>query len=204
MDVLHTLLKKLIYQSDNEEDDLPSINFENVIILGHSMGGAFSYIYVTGDKTIQFDEKFLPDIKEEFWDEYVKGVILFEAWSEEYLLMPTNNKFLIFTGSEYYEEIFLAEQSYLTDEDKSQINFYVIYDTNHYLINNFHGPEQVVPGAPLAEGQENFTTTFQEWERGQDAYVKLLDYEIQIRLDDNLQAQNLLSTLLENEYIEKI
>eukprot|EP01023_Acetabularia_acetabulum_P000012 TRINITY_DN10006_c0_g1_i6.p1 TRINITY_DN10006_c0_g1~~TRINITY_DN10006_c0_g1_i6.p1 ORF type:complete len:306 (-),score=35.35 TRINITY_DN10006_c0_g1_i6:168-1085(-) len=194
MDLLHAILPEL----KNQTYDLPKIDFQDVVILGHSYGGLLAIYDATNKDQKEslnissFELNFLPDNRSELWDEYVKGIFIYEGWSEPEIPVPAA-QFLVAVGSSYRRKLILEmEESFPKNQNDS---FYVIDGANHFLINNFHGPTQVVPGARVARGQDNFTTSLQEWDIAQNLFVDIVDYEIQQRLDGILDAGTAINSI---------
>eukprot|EP01023_Acetabularia_acetabulum_P000009 TRINITY_DN10006_c0_g1_i2.p1 TRINITY_DN10006_c0_g1~~TRINITY_DN10006_c0_g1_i2.p1 ORF type:complete len:313 (-),score=26.96 TRINITY_DN10006_c0_g1_i2:261-1199(-) len=194
IDLLYAILPAL----KNQRDDLPKIDFQDVVILGHSFGGFFAlYDTMSADerKNISIASdllNFLPDNRSQQWDEYVRGIFTYEGWSVPEVPVPSA-QFLVVIGSPYRKELILAQEE--SFPQRYNASFYVIDAANHFLINNFQGSTQVVPGARVARGQDNFTTSLQEWDIAQNLFVDIVDYEIQQRLDGSQEAGTAINSI---------
>eukprot|EP01023_Acetabularia_acetabulum_P003619 TRINITY_DN11502_c1_g1_i1.p1 TRINITY_DN11502_c1_g1~~TRINITY_DN11502_c1_g1_i1.p1 ORF type:complete len:379 (-),score=22.96 TRINITY_DN11502_c1_g1_i1:477-1613(-) len=192
--VLHSVLKKLVQREKLQDEQLPGLDFSEVIVLGHSLGGSNQILDARQPEPFLqplylMCTKFLPSSKDKYecWDKYVKGIILYEGWIQHNLPVP-KNQFLSLIGSQYREELLMKlEQSV---QPKSGVTFHIIQNANHFLVNDYQGPKQVVAGAQVARGQEKFVTTFQEWNETQKNLVDHIDLEIRQRLDKNQSDQN--------------
>eukprot|EP01025_Chloroclados_australasicus_P048764 TRINITY_DN5532_c0_g1_i1.p1 TRINITY_DN5532_c0_g1~~TRINITY_DN5532_c0_g1_i1.p1 ORF type:complete len:287 (-),score=25.19 TRINITY_DN5532_c0_g1_i1:386-1246(-) len=185
MNVLCAILHALV--EDQIQTDLPKLQFKDVILFGHSMGGVISLLSATKtpfpetSKSSQkgFNEKYLLLQPDGIWDEYVVGIVLFEGWSDRDLLIP-ESQFLVVIGSKYWEHHIKRCIKQCGEEYK--IGFHVLENANHYLVTNYYDEKQVTPCANIVKGQEDFVTTKQEWEAGQQFLVSIVDAEIRSRL----------------------
>eukprot|EP01025_Chloroclados_australasicus_P050560 TRINITY_DN582_c0_g2_i7.p1 TRINITY_DN582_c0_g2~~TRINITY_DN582_c0_g2_i7.p1 ORF type:complete len:350 (+),score=11.28 TRINITY_DN582_c0_g2_i7:45-1094(+) len=193
MHVLQGILKSLV--NHDPQTELPLLQFTDVVLFGHSWGGLTSLMSVQNPITdasspeVVGSKKYADVQSDPIWDEYVKGVIVFEViYPEEVPLFL--DKFFVIMGSEYWEEIIQNVKNRCGEN--SEAGFHVISNCNHFLVNDFHGEKQVTPTNKVFPGQEDFVTTKKDWEEGQKLLVSIVDAEIRLRLDSDVNAKNLL------------
>eukprot|EP01025_Chloroclados_australasicus_P059783 TRINITY_DN757_c1_g1_i6.p1 TRINITY_DN757_c1_g1~~TRINITY_DN757_c1_g1_i6.p1 ORF type:complete len:360 (+),score=12.82 TRINITY_DN757_c1_g1_i6:84-1163(+) len=169
--------------SNGVSANFTNLYFNDVVVLGHSFGGAIAMIH-----TILWINK---DI---VWDTYLKGILLFEGWGDE-LPVPFK-KFVIAISSKYKLDNIQKWRNSLGEN--KDVGLYAIDKANHFLITNYYNKQQVTPFARVATNQEDFTTSQKEWETGQKLFVQIVDAEIQSRIgseQEAIKARNTLITL---------
>eukprot|EP01025_Chloroclados_australasicus_P048025 TRINITY_DN5430_c0_g1_i1.p2 TRINITY_DN5430_c0_g1~~TRINITY_DN5430_c0_g1_i1.p2 ORF type:complete len:315 (+),score=28.06 TRINITY_DN5430_c0_g1_i1:46-990(+) len=186
--VLAAILHSLV--DCNNQTDLPGLQFNDVVLFGHSLGGlaallsVFDYIpdlgFRFGAGTEEIAAKFGLPQPDPIWSEYVKGAFLYEGWSAAYLPVP-ENKFLVLLASDYEYDYMQRLMGQCGEE--CEVGFHIFENANHYLVTNYYDEKQVTPFAVPAAGQEDFLTTYEQWEEGQEQLAFVVDAEIKSRLD---------------------
>eukprot|EP01025_Chloroclados_australasicus_P048027 TRINITY_DN5430_c0_g1_i4.p1 TRINITY_DN5430_c0_g1~~TRINITY_DN5430_c0_g1_i4.p1 ORF type:complete len:369 (+),score=15.23 TRINITY_DN5430_c0_g1_i4:97-1203(+) len=187
--VLVAILHSLV--DGNNQTDLPRLQFNNVILLGHSLGGIVSLlsmldyipdiVFRFGDRSEELVTRFGLPLPDSIWSEYVKGSVLYEGWSAESLPVP-ENKFLVLMVSDYEYDYMQRLVGYCGEE--CEVGFHIFENANHYLVTNYYDEKQVTPFARPASGQDDFVTTYDQWEEGQELLAFIVDSEIRSRLDN--------------------
>eukprot|EP01025_Chloroclados_australasicus_P017472 TRINITY_DN1891_c0_g2_i1.p2 TRINITY_DN1891_c0_g2~~TRINITY_DN1891_c0_g2_i1.p2 ORF type:complete len:305 (-),score=18.42 TRINITY_DN1891_c0_g2_i1:336-1250(-) len=206
LNVLHAILRNLTDDRceniGSQENKLPRIQFNDVILFGHSLGGFYAWLSVLDPIPDEYTNngfyaKYAVMKKDSTWRKYVKGVIMYEGWTMSLNCIIPKDIFLVLLGSSYHSQY--IDHFKTQCGESGEVGFHVFDKANHYLVTNFYDEKQVAPLATIATGQENFTTTKEDWEKDQEQLANIVDQEIRARLDNDVNAVNTLKILHESK-----